>query len=91
MSWSDSDKATKVHKLLNNGLLEPEDVTHQEFRLLRQHYPGTAGFIRAFFEVREEAIQAGEWSERHEPPDNSRRIKRYERGEGIIEVYDPDR
>lgn len=89
MTWTEADEAKKVYKFMKAGVLAPEDLKPNEFRLLKTYYPGTAQFVRNFLELREEKIRAGEWSEECEPPKTDRRIKRYENGNGIVDPYDP--
>lgn len=88
MSWDDAGKAKQVHKFIKNGLLVPEDLKHNEIRLLREYYPSDYHYIKWWLETRQEMIENGEWTEGHEPPDNDRRIKRYERGEGIVDPWE---
>lgn len=87
MSWDEADEATRVYKMLNNGMLEPEDLTHNEFRVLRKHYPKAAEWVRMFLEERHKAIENGEWSEACEPKDRPIRIARYDAGNGLVDKY----
>lgn len=84
MAWTEKDVARRARKLLNNGLYEPEDVTPNEFRLIRKFYPELGLYLQFFYEQRAEKISKGEWTEEHEPPDNDRRIKNYENGKGVV-------
>lgn len=84
-----SDEARRVRKLLNNGALEPEDLTSNEFRVLNKHYPDLGLWVKYFLEIRQEMIQNGEWTEAHEPPDRPQRFRRYEKGEGIVSRWEP--
>lgn len=88
MAWSEEDEANKVHKFLNCGLLEPEDLKPEELRALKHHRHQTYLFVKYFLEERERSIENGEWSQNHEPPDRERRIKRYERGHGVVDRFD---
>lgn len=87
MAWDDSDEARKVYKFMKCGVLEPEDLTRGEFRLMRNHYPRVHRFVQRYLEGRQEAIENGEWSIEDEPPDNDRRIKRYEQGNGLVKPW----
>lgn len=84
MTWTDGDEASKLYKFLKCGVLEPEDLTQNELRLLRQYHPKTYDFVKWWLENRHEMIQKGEWTEDHEPPDRDIRIKRYENGDSIV-------
>lgn len=90
MGWTDADEAAKVRKFLKNGVLHPEDLTHNEIRLLREHHPRTYHFVRWWLETREEMIDNGEWTEDHEPPDTERRINRLDNGNSVATQYDDD-
>lgn len=87
MSWDDTDEARKVYKFLKCGVLEPEDLTHNEVRLIRQYHPQVYHFVKWWLENRSEMIENGEWSEDHEPPERKQRINRYENGESIVEPF----
>lgn len=90
MTWDESDEAHRVLKFMKNGLLEPEDLRPNEFRLLKEHYPHAARFVRAWLEERAEMIERGEWTDEYDPPDRERRIARYERGEGLVDPHDAE-
>jgi len=87
MSWNEGDEARKVYKFLKNGVLMPEDLKHNEIRLLREYYPRVYMYIKEYYEYRNERIEAGDWTEDDEPPDNDWRINRYENGEAIIDPW----
>lgn len=88
MSWSDEDIARRTQKFLKAGVLHPEDVTKNELRLLGKYFPKEHHFVKWWLENRHQMIKDGEWTEDHEPPDSERRIKRYERGEAIVEPWE---
>lgn len=88
MAWSDKDEARKVYKFMKSGILEPEDLKHNEVRVLRQHYPGAYSYVKRYLEDREKRIEEGEWSMDDEPPDFRLRISRYEQGNGVVDVWD---
>lgn len=87
MAWDDSDEARRVVKLLKNGLLAPEDLRPNEFRLLKQHHSWLSEQIRVYLETRSEMIENGNWSEELEPDQDGRRIERYEDGRGLVDHW----
>lgn len=87
---NDSDEANKIHKFLVAGVLHPEDLKQNEIRLLKKHRPGDYHFVKWWLENRQEMIENNQWTEEHEPPNNDRRINRYERGESVIDPFDPE-
>lgn len=87
MGWTDEDEAHRVQKFLNNGLYEPEDLTHNEIRLLREYRPQTYDFVKWWLENRNQMIEQGEWTTEHEPPQHDRRIQRYEDGKGAVKRF----
>lgn len=88
MVWKDKHEARRVQKFIKSGLYEPEDLKPNELRLIGKYYPDVYDYVKTFLEVRHKKVKNNEWTEKHEPPDRNRRIKRYERGEGIVEPID---
>lgn len=88
MTWDESDEARAVYKFMKSGCLAPEDLTHGEIRKLRRNYPRIYQRVKMYLEERHRRIENGEWSMEDEPPDNDRRIKRYEHNEGIVDIWD---
>ena len=84
----DKKTADIAFKRFKAGMYAPEDFTPNEYRCIRKYYPSVGEKLKRFYERRQDMIISGEWDEGLEPPDNSRRIKRYERGEGIVSPED---
>ena len=90
MTWSEGDEARKLYKFIQHRLLEPEDLKHNELRILRQYFPEEYAWIKHFLEQREEMIRNGEWTAEHEPVKRKQRINRYDAGDGIVDKWEND-
>lgn len=87
---ADEELAHRVHKLLNNYVLEPEDLKQHEYVALKEYFPRDAAYVREFLKVRQQMIEEGTWTDAHEPTDREKRLNRYEAGEGMVSPDDLD-
>lgn len=88
---SDKKISRLAYKRLKGGMYAPEDLTWAEFKALQTYYPQLGVTIQRFLERRQKMIEDGEWTKDHEPPWTPHRVRRYERGESLVDPWHPDK